>query len=72
MKKASIESINFINIIPVRENMLITSSCDGYIKIWKFPKIELACSLRIDRPLPNKWDINHDLTITLNLKCLML
>lgn len=68
MKNSHNDTINFINIIPVRENMLITSSFDGFLKIWKFPEIQLACSLKIDHPLPNKWDINPDPTIPFKSK----
>ena len=40
--------------------MLLTCSLDGYTKIWKYPDIELACSLKTDHPLPIKWDIVID------------
>lgn len=49
-----------LQLITLHNTYLLTSSIDGYIKIWDILTAQLLCSLNINHPLPIKWDIPLD------------
>lgn len=51
------EALTSMQLLTIAETFLLTSSLDGYIKIWDIHRGEEICSLNINHPLPLKWDI---------------
>lgn len=39
---------------------IITTSKDGFLKIFDYPSFELMCSLNVNHVLPFKWSITID------------
>ena len=48
-------------MINLKDNYLLSSSMDSFIKIWDKNTGELKASLNINHPLPIVWNIDKDI-----------